>query len=346
MKKIIIASASRGAGKTFVTVGLMKALGKRAGYMKPLGNRLLYSRKSLKDYDAALIAEAFGLKTPPEELTIGFEHAKIRHTYDRWTIKEKVLEMCEREGRGKSVLLIESGSDMRHGISVNLDAASLAKYVDGKIILVVNGDSYDAIDDALFFADYIMKSGAEFAGVIINNVKEPQDFKDMHLSDLKKAKIKVLGVIPYAEELTYYTAGYLAENIFSRKLTGERGLDRLVKNVFVGDMSATCAGKEPAFRREGKLVITSGDRSDMILAAIDSNASCVVLTNNIMPHPTIVSKASHACIPLLLVPTDTYSTATKIEHMEQLLTKGDTGKIELLGRMVKKHVRLTELTGK
>jgi len=345
MKKIIIASASRGAGKTFVTVGLMKALGKGAGYMKPLGNRLVYSRKSLKDYDAALIAEVFGIKTPPEELTIGFEHARIRHTYDRWTVKEKIREMSEREGRGKKTLVIESGSDLRHGISVNLDAVSLARYVEGRILLVVNGDSYDALDDALFFGDYIKKSGAAFAGVVINNVKEPQDFKNTHLSDLKKAKIKVLGVLPYAEELTYFTAGYLAENIFSRKLTGDVGMDRIVKNIFVGAMSATSAVKEPAFRREGKLIITSGDRSDMILAAVESDASCVVLTNNIMPHANIISKASHAEVPLLLVPTDTYTTATKIGNMEHLLTKEDTGKIELLGKLVKKHVKLKELTG-
>ena len=343
MEKIIIASASRGAGKTFITVGLMKAAGKGLGYMKPLGNRLIYSRKKLWDYDAALIADVFDLPMSPEDLTIGFEHARIRHTYAKGAVKKKILDMAAEASKGKKALLIEAGTDLIHGASVNLDAVSLAKYVNGKILLVADGDEYDALDDILFFGGYIKKSGAGFAGVIINNVKDAAEFREIHLPRIKEAGIKVLGVLPRTEELAYYTAGYLADNLFTKTLAGDVGLDRIVRNVFVGDMSATSALKNPQFRRSGNLVITSGDRSDMILAAIESGASCVVLTNNIMPHTGMISKAAHAQVPLLLVPTDTYTTAMKIEHLERFLTKKDTGKIELLGKLVKKHVKLKEL---
>ncbi len=343
MQKIIIASASRGAGKTFVTVGLMKAAGKGLGYIKPLGNRLVYSRKKLWDYDAALIAKVFKLQMPPEDLTIGFEHAKIKHSYTKDAVKKKVLELSAEASKGKKALIIEAGTDLCHGTSINLDPISLAKYVKGKIVLVVNGDDYDALDDSLFFGSCIKKTGAGFAGVIINNVKDPSGFRDLYLPRIREAGIKVLGIIPYNDALTHYDAGYLADNLFSKTLTGEAGLGKVVENVFVGDVSSTTALKNPSFHKKGNLVITGGDRSDMILAAIETGASCVILTNNIMPHANIILKASHAQVPLLLVPTDTYTTAVRVEHLEHMLTEKDEEKIAALGRMVKKHVKLKEI---
>jgi BioD-like phosphotransacetylase family protein len=61
MEKVIVASMRESAGKTGVIVGLAKALGKKIGYIKPFGDRLLYRKKRLWDYDSALITDIFGL---------------------------------------------------------------------------------------------------------------------------------------------------------------------------------------------------------------------------------------------------------------------------------------------
>ena len=90
-------------------------------------------------------------------------------------------------------------------------------------------------------------------------------------------------------------------------------------------------------------MITSGDRADMILAAIESNAVCIVITNNILPTPTIISKAYERHIPLLLVPQDTYQTATPIDRIETLLTREDTRKIDLLKNLVQSHINLKKI---
>ena len=74
MKTIVVGSTHKSAGKTSLIVGLAKAAGKPAGYMKPLGDRLLYRKKRLWDYDAALVTNVFGLEDNPEDMTIGFEH--------------------------------------------------------------------------------------------------------------------------------------------------------------------------------------------------------------------------------------------------------------------------------
>jgi BioD-like phosphotransacetylase family protein len=107
--------------------------------------------------------------------------------------------------------------------------------------------------------------------------------------------------------------------------------------------SASAASKDPGFQAEDKMVITSGDRADMILAALDSNSATVVLTNNILPPANLVAKAEDLGIPLLLVPLDTYQAAKQMDNLEPLPTKDDQDKIALIERMITTHVNLNEL---
>jgi BioD-like phosphotransacetylase family protein len=81
----------------------------------------------------------------------------------------------------------------------------------------------------------------------------------------------------------------------------------------------------------------------MILAAMESDTSCIILTNNILPPSNIISKATDRNIPVLLVATDTYQVAQQVDNMEALLTKHDSEKIGLLGQLVKEHVAVEDL---
>jgi hypothetical protein len=107
-------------------------------------------------------------------------------------------------------------------------------------------------------------------------------------------------------------------------------------------MSVSAAKANPIFYQENKVIITSGDRSDMILAAMENNTAAIILTNNILPPDDIISKATELQIPLLLVTSDTYSVARQIDLMEPLLTKDDANKISLIEQMIRRHVNLNE----
>lgn len=74
MNKLIIASLRNSTGKTNFIVGLAEALQKKTGYMKPFGDRLLYSKKRLWDYDAALMTNLYAMKESPDDMSIGFDH--------------------------------------------------------------------------------------------------------------------------------------------------------------------------------------------------------------------------------------------------------------------------------
>jgi len=342
--RVVIASTRKNAGKTSVIVGLTKALEKKIGYLKPFGDRLYYRKKRLWDHDYALMVNLFGLLDAPEDVTIGFDHSKLRYMYDPATTKEKLLELANKTGQDKEFLFIEGGTDLACGVSVHLDAISVAKSLDSKFVLVLSGTSDAIVDDASFVTRCCAMQDIEFLGVIVNQVYDVEEFNDVYLETISNLGIPVLGVLPYRPELTQFSVGYLAEHMFAKVIAGEGGLNKIVKNWIVGAMSADAALRLPVFQKENKLMITGGDRSDMILAALETNSVGVILTNNVTPPANILSKASDLKIPLLLVSEDTFQAAKHVDDMEVLLSKDDTEKIDLVEQLVKKHVNLSVFT--
>jgi len=343
MDKFVIASIGEGAGKTSVIVGLAKVMKRPFGYLKPLGDRMIYREKKVWDYDADVVTKIFGIKEDPEELTLGFEHSKLRYMYDEEGRKKKLQEMVSRSPKG--VLFVEGGRGLRYGVSVGLDPISVAKYIDAKLVIVIDGHIDTLVDDAIYVKNYLDMTGVAFKGIIFNKVRDVEDFKNIHLRKLTEMGIRELGIIPYQKELTFVTAQYLADHLFAKVITGENALNRVIRNILVGAMSINALFETSLFQKEDKLVITSGDRADMILAAIQSDAACIVITNNILPSSSLISKAYERNIPMLMVPQDTFQAATKIDDIEALLTKEDTKKISLVEELIEKHVHWKEMIG-
>lgn len=340
MDTIVVASLRDGAGKTSTIVGLARALKKDFGYLKPFGERVLYRKKRLLDYDSALIKNIFKVDEDPEEMSIGFDHSKLRYMYDESTIVDKLKEMKESIDSGREMLFIEAGKDLMYGSSVNLDAFSLCKSLDGRLVLVISGEDDTIIDDLTFVKKHVMMPDIDFGGVIINKVKDIEDFRDTYMDRIEELGVKVLGIVPFRKDLTYLSIGYISDSLFAKVLAGEENFSNQVKQIYIGAMSGDAALKNPLFSKENKLIITSGDREDMCLAALESETAGVILTNNILPSSKIINQAEKKGIPLLLVPGDTFHTAKQVDDMEHLLTKDDTEKIDLLASMISENIDL------
>lgn len=345
MDKLIVASMRKSAGKTSTVVGLASVMNKKVGYMKPFGERMLYRKKRLWDYDSALISGIFGLKDDPVDMSIGFDHSKLRYMYDENETKKKLVEMAENIGRDKDLLFVEGGRDLSYGISIFLDSVSVAKALESPLLIVVSGDEDSILDDLVFLKRHVDLKQVKVQGILINKVPNMEDFQSTHLPAIQKLGLKIIGVLPYQSELTYFTVQYLSDRLFAKVITGERGLRRIVKNILIGAWSANVFLQDPVFKKENKLVITGGDRTDMILASLESDTSGIILTNNILPPSNIISKASEKNIPLLMVFSDTYQTSKQIEGVEPLLTKDDAEKIDLLKQLFQKHVKVGEIGG-
>ena len=338
MDKLIIASTRRNAGKTGVIIGMAKAMGEKFGYVKPFGDRLFYRKKRLWDYDSALIVNIFNLDGDPEEMSIGYDHAKIRYMYDEQTIRERLSNLIMNLKGGEDIVFVEAGQNLTYGASVNLDAVSLARHMDGKLVIVLSGDDEMIMDDLSFAKRYVDLSSVDFRGVILNKVKDPDDFRNTYGDSIERMGIDVIGIIPYKRELTHMTVNTLVERMFVKVIAGDGGLGNVIHNIFIGAMSGTTAQMDPLFKRENKLIITGGDRSELIVAALESDTACVILTNNIVPSPAIISKASELNVPLLLVSDDTYQVALQIDSMDIVVAKNETDKIDLLATLVAENV--------
>jgi len=345
MHRLVITSMHPNAGKTTLIIGLAKALQKKIGYIKPFGDRLLYRKKRLWDYDTALMNSIFGLEQDPAEMSIGFDHARLLYIFDEETIKKKVLDLQEVASTDKELLFVESGKEISYGVSIYLDAISLTKSLGAELVIVISGKEETIVDDIIFLKNHINLGKVNLKGIVINKVPNLEDFINIHLPKIHMLNINVLGVIPHYEELPQFTVNFLADRLFARVITGESFLNRPVRNIIVGSMSANAAKNSAYFLEKNKVVITSGDRNDMIATALESDTSAIVLTCNIEPAPELISKASERQIPLLLVSPDTYQIAKQIELIEPLLQTDDNDKILLIEEMIKKYVKLVEFSG-
>jgi len=311
--------------------------------MKPFGDRLLYRKKRLWDYDAALLTSILGMDEKAEEITIGFEHAKLRYMYGEDGTRDKLVEVTETVGKDREILFLEGGRDLFYGSSIHLDAISVAKHTGARMLLVVSGNDDSIVDDVTFTKKYIDLAGVELVGVIANKVQDVYDFEMTYKPMIEELGVKVLGMIPYTEDMTQLSVGFVADFLLAKVIAGENNLREKIRTILVGAMSTNEMMRDPNFEKEGKLIITSGDRSDMILAALNRNTSAIVLTNNILPPPNILQRAEDSNTPLLLVNPDTYQVAKQMDELEPLLTRDDKGRKELLAELVKKHVDVKAL---
>jgi len=345
MKKILIASTREGAGKTSIIAGISTAVKKKYGYIKPLGDRLVYKRKKNVDHDAMVFLKLLGIDAEPDSISLGFAHSKLRYKYDEKGIQNMLASMADSIGAGRDVLFIEGGRDLAWGASVHLDSLSVARYLGARLILVVSGDGDRVSDDIHFLRESVDTSKVDFGGIIVNKVQDVDDFKNSFLTPIKDMGIKVLGVMPFKAQLTNFSMSFLADRFLARVIAGDEGLNNVVKHIFVGAMSTDESLRNPLFNKENKLLITSGDRSDMIIAALESDTVGVILTNNIVPPPNIISKASEKKVPLLLVPYDTYEVARQMDNFDALLTHDSDEKLKFLEQLVRDYVQIDAVIG-
>ncbi|MFA5324182.1 MAG: DRTGG domain-containing protein [Smithella sp.] len=352
MKKIVVSSIRSNAGKTSIIAGIVSLLkDKKFAYAKPLGDRLIYRKKRSWDYDASLMVNLLERKGDLEniyqQITLGFVHSRLKYMYDQEGIKNALSGIVTNIGGDNDVLFIESGRDIIYGSYLNLDALSVAKYIDGTLVMVVSGDSDSVLDDIKFIEKYMKIKDTNLGGVIINKINDVEEFNDFCAPSIKEMGIDIIGIIPYSPQLTYFTLDFLAEKLLARVIAGECNLKNVVKNIIIGTSSTAAANTQPlplkpGLREGNQLIITGGDRSDEILAALERDTAGIIITGDSVPHQNIISLANERGIPILLVGMDTFKAAKIIDDTEALLRKDDTDKIKLLSQLIEKHTRVQD----
>jgi BioD-like phosphotransacetylase family protein len=260
-------------------------------------------------------------------------------------LQRQLAEMAAVMGSGTDLLMVECGRSISCGTSVGLDPLSIARCLGAPLVIISSGSDEDILDDIMFLRSRVDLEGVNLTGFLINGVHAVDNFRELYLPDIEKLSVPVLGIVPHRVELGYFNLRFLADRLFAKVLTCERNLCRIVKHIYIGAMAGDTALQKPFFRKSDKLIITGGDRTDMILAAIESNSAGILLTNNILPPANILARVEESGVPMLLANTDTNEAARRIAGLQPLLTIEDRGRIDLLRELVAAHINVPALIG-
>jgi BioD-like phosphotransacetylase family protein len=357
-KKIFVAATMQNDGKTTVCLGLIWALKKyfkRIGFIKPIGQRYLIEQGYKVDEDSVLIDNIFGIKTnikdmSPIAIEKGFTEKYIEKP-DRQSLIKQIEDSFKKVSKNKDLVIIEGTGHAGVGSVFDLSNATVAKLLGAKVIIVSSGGIGRPIDEIMLNNALFEKEGVEILGIIINKVI-PEKFAKVNRlvrKGLLRKDLNVLGVMPFIHCLTKPTMRQLKDELDLRVLSGENGLDRTVNKIIVGAMQPHEALN---YIEEKSLVITPGDREDIILTVLSLHAiglrkkfqiAGIIISGGILPHTTIMCLAEKSGIPILLSQKDTYSVASQIHDLTFKVRPEDKGKAKTIKDMVSRHVDIKKI---
>ena len=337
MDPILVTSTEEATGKTAVSLAIAKladAAGHTVGYMKPKGTRLQSATGKTRDEDPMLARQLLGLDSEMHELepivyTPTFVQEAIQGRERPEELRDRVLENYEKMAGERDMMVIEGTDRLTTGGIVDLTDADIAEMLDAQVVLLSRYDEPEDVDDILAAAETL---GDSLAGVLFNAV--PDSVFDQLTTDvvpfLENRDIPVLGVVPRVQELAGLTVDDLAERLGAEVLTSDAGTDLFVERFTVGAMSGESALTQ--FRRmQNAVMITSGDRPEIITAALESSGiKCIILGGGFRPSNAIVGRAEEEGVPILLLQSDTRMV---IDRTEDFLKTGPTRSVETVDRM-------------
>lgn len=358
-KKVYIAATMQNDGKTTVSMGLIfnfQERFKRIGFIKPIGQRYLEEDGQKVDEDSVLIDNIFGIHRAikdmsPIAIEKGFTERYILKP-NKKGIDAKIQAAFRQVARGKDLVVIEGTGHAGVGSVFDHSNACVAKLLGAKVILVSSGGIGKPIDEIMLNKALFEKEGVKLIGVIINKVKQDKfsKIKKMVKKGLDRLGVNVLGVMPYQPMLTYPTMRQIQEETNFKIFSGDSCLDNYIANIVIGAMEPHDALN---YITENSLLITPGDREDLIMTALGLHISkakvCptqiagIILTGGFLPHPEVIEVMKGTNIPILLTQKDTYATASLIRDLTVKIRPQDTEKIEAVKNMVRDYVAIDDI---
>jgi BioD-like phosphotransacetylase family protein len=346
-RRVFLAATGQNRGKTTTSLGLLAAIRERGlalGFVKPVGQRYLVVDGTRADEDAVLMSAVFGLTdalndmspvTLPRRFTTDFVMGRVADD-----LAGQVRAAFDRVAASKEVVVIEGTGHAGVGAVVNLSNAAAAAMLAAPVIIVSEGGVGRPIDEIVLNAALFAAHGVEVLGAVVNkvDVESHPHLPEVLARGLAQHGVELLGCIPYSEFLANPSLELIETHLEGELMSGEATPGMTIGWVAIGAMRAEHAVE---LLRERTLVITPGDREDLIRAAIEVNRSAaaprvigLVLTGGFRPPASVLDDLRRAGIFAYLVGTDTYRTAQAVDEILVKTHPSDTEKIETIIRLV------------
>ncbi|MDP8207795.1 MAG: phosphate acetyltransferase [Candidatus Electryonea clarkiae] len=354
IKSVYITSTEESSGKSAITLGVIHLLKQRidrVSCIKPIGQR--FRGDSEIDEDVLLIKNVFNVPHDPS-LMSPVTLDKAQHLIGEGRSNELieiVLEAYQEIEKDSEIVVIE-GSDYSGSLAAfEFDLnAELSMNLSAPILLIANADGRtieEILNNIEISKESFDEKGCDFLGVIVNKLAtENFDKRAKKIRrGLKKLEIPLFGIMPMAPMLSQPRVGEIAAKIGAKVIYGRRNLKNLVSETKVAAMlTRNILGRI----NEGVLIVTPGDRDDVLIAAMMSRVANsypsiagVVLTGGIEPPKSVmklIRGLSGFRVPVLAMPTDTFDTALKISKINTSLFSTDKRKLGLVQALMSKHV--------
>jgi phosphate acetyltransferase len=261
------------------------------------------------------------------------------------TIIEKYKALEE-----KSDFILCIGSDFEEGgsaVEFNYNA-DIARNLGSPVLLVTSGageEINEIISDVKIAIEAFEESGCQILGAIVNRVdfEMVDDLLEALEEELPETHT-LLSVIPARDRLSSPTVREIAEFMGARVLYGGEQLENLAYSYLV--IAMTIPNYLP-YLRDNAMLITPGDRCDVVLSALQAHQSQnypkiagILLTGGLKPPDSVdrLLTGLNETVPILSVPEDTYDTATHIGDVRSYITPDARAKIRLSLRLFDRHV--------
>ncbi len=354
-KAIYIATIEPNSGKSIISLGLMQLLlGKAAkvGYFRPIIDDL---KTGKIDNHINTVITYFNLDLKFED-AYAFKRSeviKMKNEDKDDEIISIIIEKYKAIEERFDFVLVEGSSFIGDGAIIEFDINILiAKNLGVPAIILASGvgKTMEELVNNLHMAfDSFKDKGVEVLSVIANKV-EPKN-QAFVVSELEKdlpSKV-IVNAIPLNPILSNPSIKEIVEALDAKILFGEAYINNQAGNFSVGAMQLR---NYLTYLKENSLVITPGDRADIILGGLQANISenypsisGIVLTGGLIPEDSIIKliEGLSDIVPIISAEGGTFSVANRIGTIKSQIYAENTQKIVTSVKDFEKHVNVDKL---
>lgn len=340
-KAIYIATIEPNSGKSIVTLGLMRLLlGKMAkvGYFRPVINDF---PEGQRDNHIETMLSHFNLTMTYEE-AYAFTRSELvlknsRNEDDE--VLDALIEKFKRLEDRFDYVLVEGTDFVGEGAIIEWDMNVLiAKNLGIPTIIISNGvgKTMNEFVNALKLAcDSFDDNGVEVLMVVANKI-QPENLEPViKRLEVELPKGVLAAAIPLNPTLANPSVREIMEALGGQLLFGEQYLEKQVAQFGVGAMQLR---NYLTHLGEDTLVITPGDRADIILGVLQAHISAnyptiagIALTGGLLPEESIIKliEGLSDIVPIFSIQEGTFAATNKIGAIRSQIYAGNALKINV-----------------
>ncbi len=345
------------SGKSIIALGLVNLLAgktEKIAYFKPVISR----EGNEKDSHLEMMAGHFNLSAPYKDMFVFTRNEVVKQinagneAYIIDTIIDRFKQLQERF----DFVVVEGTDFMGGSTNIEFDGnISIAKNLGIPAAVIVKGEGksvQEIVDTAVSTTKGFTDEGVQILTVIANKINSDKEEEiRTQLTKALPASIIVTS-IPSNKDLGNPTMKEIHESVGGKVLFGEHLLSNQVDTSIVGAMQLhNCLTR----LSKNTLIVTPGDRGDIIIGALQANISKnyqkiagIVLTGGLVPEPTIMKliEGLDTVVPIVAVESGTFKTVNRVANTQSRITPGNKDKIALAISLFDKHVDVKALERK